>query len=64
MEKKKKEEAALEKQPAKGGGGFFEKYGPTLVLTVLVMYVILLGIGTYAEVFKIQSILDWWIWRP
>jgi hypothetical protein len=64
MEKKKKEEVAPEKQPATEDGGFFEKYGATILLAVFVMYVILLGIGTFAEVFKIQSILDWWIWRP
>ncbi|MGD0886857.1 MAG: hypothetical protein ABSA46_18605 [Thermodesulfovibrionales bacterium] len=64
MEKKTKEEVALEKKPAEGGGGFCKKYGATIILVVLVMYVILLGIGTFAEVFNIQSILDWWIWRP
>ncbi len=64
MEKRKKEEVAPEKQPAEGSGGFFEKYGATIILAVLVLYVVLLGIGTFAEVFKIQSILDWWIWRP
>jgi len=44
--------------------GFFDKYGPYLVMGGLILYVILLAIGTFAEVFKIQSILDWWIWRP
>ncbi|MBF0274814.1 MAG: hypothetical protein HQK84_06245 [Nitrospinae bacterium] len=31
---------------------------------VLVIYITLLGIGTIAELFDIESILDWWIWRP
>ncbi len=44
--------------------GFFSKYGANLVLAGLVIYVVLLAIGVFAEVFKIQSILDWWIWRP
>ncbi len=44
--------------------GFFRKHGPTIGLVVLVGYVILLGIGVIAEVFKIQWILDWWIWSP
>ena len=64
MEEKKKEEVFPEKSRAKEGKGFFENYGATIVLVGLVAYVILLGIGTFAEVFKIQSILDWWIWHP
>lgn len=45
------------------GKKFFDKYGAHLLLGALVIYVILLGIGTVAEIFKIQSILDWWIWK-
>lgn len=44
--------------------GFFDKYGVYLIMGGLVIYVILLAIGTFAEIFKIQSILDWWIWSP
>ena len=44
--------------------GFFDKYGTYLIMGGLIVYVILLGIGTFAELFKIQSILDWWIWSP
>ena len=44
--------------------GFFDKYGAFLIMGGLIIYVILLAIGTFAEVFKIQSILDWWIWSP
>lgn len=45
------------------GGGFFRRHGSQIFLAVLILYVILLGIGVFAEVFKVQSILDWWIWR-
>ncbi len=44
--------------------GFFDKYGPKIFLAGFILYLILLSIGTGAEVFKRQSILDWWIWRP
>ncbi len=44
--------------------GFFRKHGSTIGLLVLIAYVILLGIGIIAEVFRIQWILDWWIWSP
>lgn len=44
--------------------GFFMKHGSTIGLVVLIGYVLLLGIGVIAEVFKIQWILDWWIWSP
>ena len=44
--------------------GFFDQYGAYLIMGGLVVYVILLAIGTFAEIFKIQSILDWWIWSP
>ena len=58
MEKPMKQE-----DPAKAEG-FFEKYGPQICLACLIAYTILLAIGTIAEVFKIQSVLDWWIWSP
>jgi len=53
-----------EGEDLKGLKGFFRKHGATIGLAVLIGYVILLGIGVIAEVFKIQSILDWWIWSP
>ncbi|MBI5641220.1 MAG: hypothetical protein HZA17_12430 [Nitrospirae bacterium] len=49
--------------PVSGIKGFFKKNGPAIGLVVLILYVILLAIGVFAEVFKIQSILDWWIFR-
>ncbi|HET6515662.1 MAG TPA: hypothetical protein VFG09_10920 [Thermodesulfovibrionales bacterium] len=46
------------------GKSFFDKYGAYMIIIGLVAYVLLLAIGTLAEIFNIQSILDWWIWRP
>lgn len=46
------------------GNTFWKRHGPTIGLIVLVLYVILLAIGTIAEIFEIESILDWWIFRP
>ncbi|HET6514518.1 MAG TPA: hypothetical protein VFG09_05105 [Thermodesulfovibrionales bacterium] len=43
---------------------FFDRYGPPIVLAGIVIYLALLITGVIAEIFKIQSILDWWIWRP
>lgn len=43
---------------------FFKRHGAEIGLVVLIGYVILLGIGVIAEVFKIQWILDWWIFTP
>ncbi len=56
-------QAAGTEQDSSGIKGFFKKYGPEMGLAVLIIYVILLGIGTIAEVFEIQPILDWWIFR-
>lgn len=44
--------------------GFLQKHGPTLFLIGFGAYLVLLSIGVVAEIFDIQSILDWWIWRP
>ena len=61
--KNKGEKASSGNQVPRTDEGFFSHYGPFLVLGVFILYVILLAIGTVAEVFKIQPILDWWIWR-
>jgi hypothetical protein len=55
---------SVDEKDLSGIRGFFRKHGSTIGLVVLVGYVILLGIGVIAEVFKIQWILDWWIWSP
>jgi hypothetical protein len=60
--KKGESTVAIEKEP----GGIKELFGrrwSDIFLAILFIYVILLGIGVFAEVFKVQSILDWWIWR-
>ncbi len=62
--KRGKEEGSSKTIDLKNSYGFFDKYGAYLVMSGLVIYVILLAIGTFAEIFKIQSILDWWIWSP
>ncbi len=55
---------SVDEKDLSGISGFLRKHGSTIGLVVLVGYVILLGIGVIAEVFKIQWILDWWIWSP
>jgi hypothetical protein len=49
----------------KTGGirGVLKGHGAQITLAILIGYLILLGIGVTAEVFKIQSILDWWIFK-
>jgi hypothetical protein len=66
MSKTKDENIVVEPQQETlaGKSGFFDKYGVYLIMGGLIFYVILLAIGTFAEIFKIQSILDWWIWSP
>lgn len=43
---------------------FWSRHGANIGLAVLIIYVILLAIGTAAEIFEIDSILNWWIFRP
>lgn len=33
-------------------------------LVLLAGYLVLLGIGVAAEMFDIEPVLDWWLWRP
>jgi hypothetical protein len=42
---------------------FFKKYKDHILLSALALYVILLGIGVIAELFDIQSILNWPIYK-
>lgn len=58
-----KEQEVAAGEPEKKGQGFFDKHGSQLVLAGLIIYVVLLAIGTFADIFKIQWILDWWLWR-
>ena len=43
--------------------GFWAKHRSDVLLGLLFLYVILLGIGTAAELFHIESILRWPIYR-
>jgi hypothetical protein len=43
--------------------GFWSKHQSDVLLALLFVYVILLGIGTVAELFHIESILRWPIYR-
>jgi len=42
---------------------FWGRNGSYILLGVLVVYVILLGIGTFAELTHNEGILNWWIFR-
>jgi len=43
---------------------FFNKYNSEIGLTILIIYVILLGLGTIGELFDVEWILDLPIFRP
>ena len=43
--------------------GFWARHQSDMLLALLFVYVILLGIGTAAELFHIESILRWPIYR-
>ncbi len=43
--------------------GFWTKHKSDILLALLFVYVLLLGIGTVAELFHIESILRWPIYR-
>lgn len=47
-----------------GADTFWGRNGANIGLAVLALYVTLLVIGTVAEIFDIDSILNWWIFRP
>jgi hypothetical protein len=42
---------------------FLKKYKDHILLSALAFYVVLLGIGVIAELFDIQSILNWPIYK-
>jgi len=58
------DEMMQENTAGAGEDTFWKRHGANIGLAVLVIYVILLGIGTAAEIFEIDSILNWWIFRP
>jgi hypothetical protein len=46
-----------------GSQTFWKRHQSDLILALLFLYVILLGIGTIAELFQVRSILSWPIYR-
>ncbi len=60
-------DAKMPEAPAGPGGveagSFWARRGDDIVLLLLIAYVILLGIGTVAELFDLRSILSWPIYR-
>lgn len=56
--------AQEQERETRNGDGFWDRYGQYIVLAVLAGYLALLVTGVVAEIFDIQPILDWWIWRP
>jgi hypothetical protein len=58
------DEEMQENTAGEGENTFWKRHGANIGLVVLILYVILLGIGTAAEIFEIDSILNWWIFRP
>ena len=46
-----------------GRDTFWSRHGDDVILALFSVYVILLGIGTVAELFDIESILQWPIYR-
>lgn len=57
---------SLQDQPQgeeKNEDTFWGRNGSYLLLGGLVVYVILLGIGTFAELTHNERILNWWIFR-
>ncbi len=52
-----------EGQEPENPNSFWNRYGSYIVLGLLIVYVILLGIGTYAELTENEKILNWWIFR-
>jgi len=43
---------------------FWEKHSSDFFVALFLLWVVLLIVGTIAEVFDITWILDWPIWRP
>lgn len=58
-----KAEASPVSDDGEGRDTFWSRHGDDVILALLIVYVILLGIGTVAELFDIASILQWPIYR-
>lgn len=58
-----KADASRVNNDGEGRDTFWSRHGDDVILALLFVYVILLGIGTAAELFDIESILQWPIYR-
>lgn len=58
-----KADASRVSNDGEGRDTFWSRHGDDVILALLFVYVILLGIGTAAELFDIESILQWPIYR-
>lgn len=43
---------------------YFQKYKAVIGLTVLIVYILLLGLGTIGEIWEVEWILDLPLFRP
>lgn len=43
---------------------YFQKYKTGIGLTVLILYILLLGLGTIGEIWEVEWILDLPLFRP
>ena len=50
--------------PLQGFRDFFQKYKAGIGLGVLVLYILLLGLGTIGEIWEVEWILDLPLFRP
>jgi hypothetical protein len=53
-----------DQEEIRSSNDFINKYGSSLFIAPIVIYIVLLVTGLMAELFDIQPILDWWIWSP
>lgn len=50
--------------PLQGFREFFQKYKAGIGLSVLVLYILVLGLGTIGEIWEVDWILDLPLFRP
>lgn len=50
--------------PLQGFREFFQKYKSGIWLSVLVLYILVLGLGTIGEIWEVEWILDLPLFRP
>ena len=58
------QETPTSSSPLQGFREFFQKYKAGIGLGVLILYVLLLGLGTIGEIWKVEWILDLPLFRP